>query len=79
MALQKRKKKVTVKEHARRVPVSTKNPSGKTLVDRHFRYIDGCFLTRNLIEEIFSNYAKDDLIFPKNNELLGPNQNKYSR
>ncbi len=41
----KKTKVISVKQHARRVPVSKKNPAGLTIVDKHSRYIDGKFLS----------------------------------
>lgn len=51
MPEKKKSKVVVVREHPRRVPVSKKNPSGRTIVDRHLRHIEGQYLDLNLINE----------------------------
>lgn len=65
----KKKKSVIVREHPRRVPISKKNPKGITIVDRHMRYIEGQYLDKQMIYEIFNNYKKINLIYPTKGKL----------
>jgi hypothetical protein len=78
MPAKKQSKIVVVKTHPRRVPISKKNPSGRTIVDRHLRHIDGQYLDLNLIEETFRNYDKKKILRPESGKLLLPNEDKYS-
>lgn len=73
----KKTKTVVAKEHSRRVPVSQKNPTGRTTVDRHLRHIDGQFLDLKLIEEIFNNYDKSKIVYPQKQKLSLPDEDKY--
>ncbi len=77
MPANKKTKTVIVREHPRRVPVSRKNPSGKTIVDRHPRHIGGRYLDLNLIDETFKNYDKKNLPYPAKGKLSLPNENLY--
>lgn len=70
-------KTVVVQEHSRRVPISNKNPSGRTIVDRHLRHIDGQYLDLNLINLIFKNYDKKNILYPAKGKLNLPNEDKY--
>lgn len=70
-------KTVVVKKHSRRVPVSQKNPTGRTIVDRHLRHIDEHFLDLKLIEEIFNNYDKSKIAYPQKQKLSLPDEDKY--
>lgn len=65
-----KKKVVSVKEHSRKVPVSEKNPSGVTIVDKHFRRLDGTFLDYKEIEKIQKIYDLKKIIYPKSGKLL---------
>jgi Transglycosylase SLT domain len=69
-AAKKKIKTVVVHEHLRHVPVSAKNPKGITKVSSHLRHIDGKFLDKNLIKEIFLNYNKKNIIYPTKSKLL---------
>lgn len=77
MPTKKKSKTVVVREHPRRVPISKKNPSGRTLVDRHFRHIEGRFLDLTLIGETFRNYDKKKVLQPGKEKLLLPDEDKY--
>lgn len=73
-----KKKIVTVKEFPRKVPVSKKNPSGITIVDKHPRHLDGTYLDAKEIEKIVKLYDIKNLIFPTSGKLLEyPNADKY--
>lgn len=75
---QKRKSKtVVVRAHPRKVPVSKKNPTGQTIVDRHLRHIDGQYLDLSMIEETFEKYTKKGLTYPAKSKLKVPNEDKY--
>lgn len=52
-----------------RVPISKKNPSGQTIVDRHLRHIDGQYLDLNLIDMTFKNYDKKNILYPVKGKL----------
>lgn len=77
MPSKKKSTAIVVREHPRRVPVSKKNPSGRTTVDRHLRHIDGKFLDLNLIDETFRDYEKKKILQPGKGKLLLPNEDKY--
>lgn len=77
MPPKKKSKTVVVRKHSRRVPVSNKNPSGRTTVDEHLRHIDGQFLDLNLIEETFRNYERKRLLQPGKGRLFLPDEDKY--
>jgi hypothetical protein len=64
-----KKKVTTVKEHPRKVPVSKKNPTGITIVDKHPRRLDGTYLDRKEIDKIIKNYDLKKLIYPKSDKL----------
>ena len=78
MPSKKKTKAVVVREHLRRVPISRKNPAGKTTVDRHLRYIEGQYLDLVSIERIFKNYVKKNILYPAKGKLLLPNEDKYN-
>ena len=71
-------KTVVVREHSRRVPISKKNPTGRTLVDRHLRHIEGQYLDLKMIYEVVETYEKKNLIYPSANKLKIPDEDKYS-
>ncbi len=73
----KKTKVVPVREHIRKVPISKKNPQGTTVVDRHLRHIDGQYLDQKMIDEVFSSYKKNNLVYPSKNSLLFPNGSKF--
>ena len=64
-----KKKVTTVRAHTRRVPASSKNPSGFTIVDKHPRRIQGATLTANDLREVAKQYRHDGLIYPSPNDL----------
>jgi hypothetical protein len=64
-----KKKVTTVKEHPRKVPVSKKNPTGITIVDKHPRRLDGTYLDRIEVVKIIKNYDLKKLIYPKSGKL----------
>lgn len=76
-SMEKKTKTVAVREHVRRVPVSAKNPAGKTIVDKHLRHIDGQYLDQKLIDEIFSKYNKKNIAYPTKKKLVFPNADKF--
>ena len=57
-----KKKVTTVKEHPRKVPVSKKNPTGITIVDKHPRRLDGTYLDRIEVVKTIKNYDQKKLI-----------------
>jgi Transglycosylase SLT domain len=79
MALRTKKKAkvVSVKEHARKVSVSIKNPKGLTIVDKHSRHIDGKFLDQEMIENIFKKYEKKGIVYPASGKIEFPNADKF--
>lgn len=77
MITKKKPQTVVVREHPRRVPVSKKNPSGRTIVDRHLRHTEGRYLDLNLIDEIFRKYEKGEIPHPGKGKLLLPDEDKY--
>ena len=77
MPTKKIPKTVVVKEHPRRVPVSKKNPSGITIVDKHLRHIEGQYLDKKMIDDTFLNYDKKNLTFPAKGKLSLPNEDEY--
>lgn len=64
-----KKKVTTVKEHPRKVPVSKKNPTGITIVDKHPRRLDGTYLDRIEVVKTIKNYDLKKLIYPKSGKL----------
>ena len=77
MPVKKKTKTVVVREHPRRIPVSKKNPTGRTIVDRHLRHIEGQYLDLNLINATFKNYDKKNILYPAKGKLNLPNEDKY--
>ncbi|MNL38080.1 hypothetical protein D3C87_1602660 [compost metagenome] len=77
MPPKKTPKTIVVREHSRRVPVSKKNPTGKTIVDKHLRHIEGKYLDKNLIEKTFLDYDKKQITQPAKGKLALPNEDKY--
>ncbi len=77
MPVKKKTKTVVVREHPRRVPVSKKNPTGRTIVDRHLRHIEGQYLDLNLIDLTLKNYDKKNILYPANGKLNLPNEDRY--
>jgi len=73
-----KKKITTVKEHTRKVPVSTKNPEGVTIVDKHPRRLKGTYLDAKEIDETFKNYDKKNIVYPAFKKLPQyPDADKY--
>lgn len=62
--VKKTTKKTIVRSHSRRVPISEKNPTGTTIVDRHSREYDGQSLDRDQIKAIVKAYPHKNLLFP---------------
>jgi hypothetical protein len=63
-------KKVTkVREHSRKVPVSKKNPQGRTVVDEHERRTPGTYLDKDEIEKIIKNYDRKSIVYPTSGKL----------
>lgn len=77
MTISKNKKTTVVRSHTRRVPVSKKNPTGRTTVHKHLRHINGQYLDSNLINEIFKGYDKKSILFPKRDKLKIQNENEF--
>jgi hypothetical protein len=77
MTRPRRKKVIAVRKHPRRVPVSPKNPSGVTVVDRHLRRISGPALEADEIREITNSRARKGLRYPAKNLLGYTDGNKY--
>jgi hypothetical protein len=69
MARSRRKKVTAVRKHPRRVPVSPKNPSGVTVVDRHLRRISGPALEVDEIREITATHSRKGLKYPARDRL----------
>lgn len=78
MPSKKKTKTIAVKEHQRRVPISQKNPSGRTIVDRHLRHISGQYLDLKLIAQIFKNYDQKNILFPEKEKLNLANEDRYN-
>lgn len=67
-----------VREHPRHVKISSKNPTGVTIVDRHPRRLPGTYLDPKEIETVFKNYDRKNLVYPTANKLgRYPNADKY--
>ena len=64
-----KKRITTVHEHPRHVPVSSKNPSGITIVDEHLRRVPGTFLDADEISKITKNYDRKNIIYPTAKKL----------
>lgn len=66
----KTNKKVTiVREHPLTVPISEKNPSGKTIRDSHPRLLKGSYLDSDEIKAIYKNYVRKGIIYPAAKKL----------
>ncbi len=64
-------KKVTkVRSHTMNVPVSKKNPTGKTIRDEHLRHFSGNYLNREDIEQSFKDYNQKDIPYPTSGKIL---------
>ena len=77
MQTKKKTKVIQVKEHARKVPVSPKNPKGVTIVDQHQRHIDGRFLDRRLIDDVSKNYDRNGLKYPASKKIQFRDADKF--
>jgi hypothetical protein len=64
-----RKKITTVREHLLKVPVSKRNPTGRTIRDRHVRRLKGTYLDLEEIESVFKNYDRKSVIYPSKGKL----------
>ena len=69
MVKKKKAKATIVREHPRRVPVSEKNPTGITIVDRHFRRFPGTYLDLKQIKETFKKYDRKNIAYPTPGKL----------
>ncbi len=69
MAKKVRKKITTVREHLLKVPVSKRNPTGRTIRDRHVRRLKGTYLDLEEIESVFKNYDRKSVIYPSKGKL----------
>ncbi len=73
-----RKKLTSVRAHPRRVPVSPKNPSGVTVVDRHLRRsVRGPALSAAEIREISATRSRKGLRYPSGQDLGYLDGNTY--
>lgn len=61
---------ITVREHVLKVPVSSKNPEGKTIRDSHTRRQPGTDLDREGIFNLYRSYDLKGLIYPTAKRLL---------
>jgi len=77
MAKKASKKTTSVRSHARKVPVSKKNPSGVTIVDKHVRRLEGTYLNREDIKKIIIGPELKGLTYPNSKKLKYPNSDKY--
>ena len=57
--------------------LAKKNPTGRTIVDRHLRHVDGQYLDPGLIDEVFISYNRKNILLPGKGKLLLPNEDKY--
>ncbi|MBL7543375.1 MAG: transglycosylase SLT domain-containing protein [Bdellovibrionaceae bacterium] len=64
-----------VREHPLAVRVSKKNPTGKTIRDRHIRRLPGTDLDKNQILEVAEKYSRKSLIYPSSRKLLDKYKN----
>ena len=60
----------TVRDHILTVPVSRKNPTGKTIRDHHIRRLPGTDLDKDQILDVFKNYDRKGLSYPTAKKLL---------
>ncbi len=51
------------------VPVSTKNPTGMTIRDRHSRHLKGTYLDVDEIESILKSYDRKGIAYPTHGKL----------
>lgn len=71
-------KKVTiVRTHPRKVPVSTKNPKGITIVDRHPRRNHGPALGVDDIRKITTSRNRKGIVYPASDDLDFQDGNNY--
>lgn len=71
-------KKVTVvRTHPRKVPVSTKNPKGITIVDRHPRRNHGPALGSDDIRKITTSRNRKGIVYPASDDLDFQDGNSY--
>lgn len=71
----KTKKATIVRDHTLTVPVSKKNPTGKTIRDRHVRRLPGTDLNKDQILEVFKSYNRKGLNYPTTKKLLDQYKN----
>ncbi len=77
MPKSKDKKETIVRAHPRKVPLSRKNPTGVTIVDRHPRRIHGPAIGAEDIRLIASTYDQKGLFYPGGDNLDYKDGNKY--
>ncbi|MCM2323423.1 MAG: lytic transglycosylase domain-containing protein [Oligoflexia bacterium] len=77
MGEKKRKKVTIVRAHRRRVPVSSKNPTGVTIVDRHPRQLHGPALSAQDLRSITATRDRKGLVYPKDGKLGFRDGNRY--
>lgn len=65
-----KKKVTTVRSHSLHVPISEKNPDGITIRDQHLRRLPGTYLKRTELDEIFRNYNRKGISYPKSGKIL---------
>ncbi|MBL7556453.1 MAG: lytic transglycosylase domain-containing protein [Bdellovibrionaceae bacterium] len=63
-------KTTTVRDHILTVPKSKKNPTGKTVRDRHIRRLPGTDLNNDEIIDLFKKYDRKGLAYPSSKKLL---------
>jgi hypothetical protein len=64
------KKVAKVRSHTMNVPVSKKNPTGKTILDEYLRHFSGNYLNREDIEQSFKDYNQKDIPYPTSGKIL---------
>lgn len=67
-----KKKATTVREHPMQVPISEKNPTGITLRDQHIRRLQGTYLKREEINEVFKGHNRKGIHFPRAGQIPKP-------
>jgi hypothetical protein len=71
----KKTQTIRVRQHTMRVPVSKKNPTGKTIRRAHNRNIQ--FLTKEDLQKIFAGYNRSKIQFPTAGKLEAKNADLY--
>ncbi|OYZ13510.1 MAG: hypothetical protein B7Y39_17510 [Bdellovibrio sp. 28-41-41] len=63
-------KTTAVRDHILTVPITKKNPTGKTVRDRHIRRLPGTDLNNDEIVDLFKKYDRKVLAYPNSKKLL---------